>query len=580
MDQIPDTPGDLNSIKDELLHLLAKQGKRMPFPVFMAALMIGWMARGPAGAADQTLTAWLLVVAIVLTIRMIVLGKLPHLLHLSADRRLQIAACLTAVSGATLAFPLAAFPAPTDFHLSVQTLLLVGLCAGSVASTAGYRPVFLSYLVPVIGTLVVRWALNGNDTSTAVAFIIALFGAVLVALAADSFRLLQASFQIQLRHVELNKQLRAALQQAESANRAKTRFLAAASHDLRQPIHTVSLFAAALGLRPLDPTTREISRHIDAAVQSLTGQLDSLLDISKLDAGVIPVQPGMVSVVPFLQLIHEEFAPVAAAKGLTLSIGAAADAAVMSDEVLLGRILRNLVDNAIKYTDRGWVSLSARVQDTEVALVVEDSGRGIPLEEHSRVFEEFYQLDNPERSRSKGLGLGLSIVSRLVDLLGARLQMASVPGAGTSFCVSLPAYQGAPAAAAAAADLDNPLSGMHVLVVDDESAVRAATQALLSEMGARVTLADGSSAARVALRDEAPDLLLVDFRLRGTDDGVKLVSALRSLCPGLPAILVSGDTSPERLREAAAANIPLLHKPVRVALLKQAVANMLTTPTR
>ena len=569
----PQAEPDSGTLEGELLQLLGRQGRRMPLPVFMAAAMIAWLARD-GRAADAGLLAWLALVATVLALRMVVLGRLPALGALTLKRRLAIAVALSAANGCTHALVLIASPAPTDFAFAIQTFLLVGLCAGSVATTAGYRPAFLAYLLPVIGVLVVRWSFH----SLAIAIIIAVFGAVLITLAADSFRLFRDSFEIRLQQVKLNARLRDALQLAESANRAKTRFLASASHDLRQPIHTVSLFAAALALRPLDAVTREISQHIDAALHTLASQLDALLDISKLDAGVVPVCLAGVPLNSFLLRMRDEYFPIAAEKGLQLSVHTDNSAVVLTDQVLLGRVVGNLLDNAIKYTEQGTVRLSVHTQAGLVILMVEDSGPGIAEQEHGRVFEEFYQLGNPERNRTKGLGLGLSIVHRLAALLQARLEMVSAPGHGTSFYLCLPVYGGDQRCASTESVSANALAGLQVLVIDDEAAVRQGMQALLQGLGAVVTLADGAAEAQEALERLTPDLLLVDLRLRGGDDGIALVRALRARLPALPAILISGDTSPERLREASAAGIALLHKPVPIAQLQQLVASLHLSP--
>lgn len=560
---------DTGTLEGELLRILGRQGRRMPLPVLSAAVMICLLARDPPRTSDADLALWLLLVATLLGVRMVVLGRLSRSNAMTSRRRLRIAVALSIVNGCVHASGLIAFPAPTDLEFAMQTLLLVGLCAGAVATTAGYQPVFLGYLIPVMGALVIGWA----PYSVPIAILIAVFGVVLVSLAADSYRLLSDSFGIRLQQAKLNARLRDALQQAESANRAKSRFLASASHDLRQPIHTLSLFAAALTLRPLDPLTREISRHIDEALQTLGSQLDALLDVSKLDAGVVPVTPTSFDTVTFLNRLCLQYAPFAAAKGLQLTVESAGPGCVLTDEVLLGRVVGNLIDNAIKYTSAGSVRLSSHSQSGLTVIGIEDSGPGIPLDEQGRVFEEFYQLANPERDRAKGLGLGLSIVRRLAALLQARLEMISLPGKGTSFYVILPTCSGIAQDAGADVVTGNALAGLNVLVIDDELSVRQGMKALLQGLGSHVVLADGAAEAVASLKWHVPDLLLVDLRLRGEQDGIAVVRAAQARRPTLPAILISGDTSPERLREARDANIPLLHKPVPIAQLQQLVAS-------
>jgi CheY-like chemotaxis protein/anti-sigma regulatory factor (Ser/Thr protein kinase) len=248
------------------------------------------------------------------------------------------------------------------------------------------------------------------------------------------------------------------------------------------------------------------------------------------------------------------------------------DGVVQTDRLLLERIVRNLTDNAIKYTDAGSVRLGVARAGDDVVVSVADTGRGIPASEHARVFEEFYQLDNPERDRTRGFGLGLSIVKRLADLLDIRLDMESAPGAGTTFRLHLAVAPGGAATAALPAATASRLNGLHVLVVDDEGQVRLGMKTLLEGMGCRATLVDSTQRAVAAAERDRPDIVVADFRLRGEDDGIAAVRSLRALYPELPAILLSGDTAPDRLREAETAGIALLHKPVVVADLAQAIA--------
>jgi signal transduction histidine kinase len=563
------------SLEEELLRLLARQARRVPVPVFLAALMIAALAwnRLPV----WILVAWLALVVSVLAVRWILLGRLPLLAGVPERARLRIAIALSAINGVTHGLSLGFFAFLPEFERALQSMLFVALCAGSVATTAGYMPVFLAYILPMLVPLTALWAISPGiaevgwiERSTAA--LSALLGVLLFALARDAFRLFRESFAIRLQQVELNRQLQAALEQAEAASRAKTRFLASASHDLRQPIHTLSLFGAALAMRPLDGTSREIAQHMNTALQALASQLDALLDISKLDAGVVRVNPSLIKLRGVLERICREFEPAALAKGLEIVLKSPQDSFIETDQPLLERIIRNLLDNAIKYTDAGRVGLHVTREESGFVLAVADSGRGIPDSEQKRVFEEFYQLDNPERDRTRGLGLGLAIVRRLTDLLQIRMEMRSSPGMGTTFRLALPAAPhpvGVPANATAAPAAP---AALHVLVVDDEAGIRLGMKALLEGMGCRATLADGTSQAVMAARAERPDIVLSDLRLRGEDNGIRTVRAIRELYPRIPAILISGDIAPDRLREAEEAGIPLLHKPVPVETLKQAIS--------
>jgi signal transduction histidine kinase/CheY-like chemotaxis protein len=561
-------------LADELLQLLARQGHRVPIPVFLCALLLASVASSQLGGWLPW--AWLAMVTILLTVRWKVLGRLPAA-PLNASRKLWIVVALSGINGlvhaSSIGFALG-LDAPGR---AVQTIVILGLCAGSVVTTGGYRPAFIAFAGTTLIPLSAMWAFGAAGgfhwVDLFTALLILVYGLVLLGLARDAFTLFRDSFEIRQEQAGLNRQLQAALTEAEAASRAKTRFLASASHDLRQPLHTLSLFSAALAMRPLDAGSHQIALHINTALQTLSTQLDALLDVSKLDAGVVPVRRTSFRLRDFLERYEQEYLPLAQAKGLLLTVRCDADAVCETDEVLFGRIIRNLLENALKYTPSGEVSISARLEAGQWTVSVHDSGIGIPSEEHQRVFEEFYQVDNPERDRTHGLGLGLSIVRRLARLLQMDVSMSSVPGLGTTFTLAVP--RGHMLTAPDDGDVHPPptrLEGVTILVLDDEEEVRRGMQTLLEELGCEVQLA-GSIAEGIA-RCEAvvPDLALVDLRLRGDQSGIAAVGQLRQARPGLPAILVTGDTAPDRLKEAHTAGIPMLHKPVSVESLCRAIA--------
>jgi signal transduction histidine kinase len=565
------------TLQHELLRMLAGQARRVPLPVFLAAAMIAGIAHDRVDSA--VIAGWLALVAVMLAVRWQLLGRLPEMESLPERQRLRIAIALSAINGSIHGLSVGFFPFLTEFERALQSMLFVALAAGSVATTAGYRPVLLAYLLPTLGPLAVMWALSPGipqpgwvERSTAGLLVV--FIALLDALGRDAFRLFRESFAIRLQQVELNRQLQIALERAEAANRAKTRFLASASHDLRQPIQTLTLFAAALTMRPLDAPSREIAEHMNTALQALASQLTALLDISKLDAGVIRVNPARLNLRAVAERLCREFEPAARAKGLALRLSCPAQCWVQTDALLFDRVLRNVLDNAVKYTDAGQVRVQVRADGEHYSVAVVDSGRGIPEQEQARVFEEFYQLDNPERDRTKGLGLGLAIVQRLAQLLQVRVDMESATGRGTTFRLALPRAEEAPVATDGSPAEQADLPELHVLVVDDEAGIRLGMKTLLEGMGCRTTLADSTSEAVAAAQAERPDIVLSDMRLRGSENGIETVRALRRLYPGLPAILISGDIAPDRLREAEQAGIALLHKPVPVETLKREIAKI------
>jgi CheY-like chemotaxis protein len=394
-------------------------------------------------------------------------------------------------------------------------------------------------------------------------------------LARDNYRALVESVEMRNQQSRLNEQLRAALAQAEDANAAKTRFLASASHDLRQPLHTLTLFCAALMTHPLDESARRILTHMDGALGALRSQLTALLDMSKLDAGIVSVHPRACDIGPMLRRLCDANREEAHAKGLQLSCDIDGPLIVHTDPLHLERIVGNLLDNAVKHCDAGHVWLRARAQGDRVQLIVQDTGRGIAPQNQAKVFEEFYQVDNPERNRTRGLGLGLSIVQRLSRLLALPLALHSELGVGTTVTLSL-----TPAQASEAEPAQEPLDSAamplcHMLVLDDEAGVRVAMKTLLESLGCRVTLAASTDEAMRLASQDPPDVVLADFRLRGDESGIKAIRKLRQQQPDLPAMLISGDTAQDRLIEAEQAGLRMLHKPVSVDVLLKAVMDTL-----
>jgi signal transduction histidine kinase/CheY-like chemotaxis protein len=572
---VPDSDPVASSVNEELLRHIARQSRWVPGPVFVGAILIFAISYGTAPRA--WLVAWLVGVLGVLVVRYFVLTRLPRRADLPAPVRLRIAVLLSGINGVMHGSAVAFFPYLVEFERFVVFMVLLAFSAGSVSSTAGYRPIFLAYIVPTLVPLSLVWMTNvGGEVQwhhIYVGLLTLLYGGVLVRLASEAFRLLHESFVIRLEHFGLNQRLEKALEESRIANAAKTRFLAVASHDLRQPVHALALFSSSLSRRKLDERTREVAGHIETATDALSAQLDALLDISRLDAGIVKPSPSSFDFGRLLERLHEQFVPLAAQKGLTLTLTCPPHTAVLTDEVLLEQIVRNLVGNAVKYTETGTISITVEIMGERAVLTIKDTGRGIPEEAQAHVFEEFYQVDNPGRDRSRGLGLGLAITKRLVHLLGLRIAMASTVGVGTTFTLGLPRvalHTTQPGTGEARVALD----GVHVLVVDDEVEVRAGMRLLLEDLGCRVDLADCAVAARGCAERRRPDIVLSDFRLRGEDNGLAVIRDLRALHPGLPAAVLTGDSSPDRLREAHEAGVRLLHKPVRPATLIAAIHDL------
>lgn len=366
--------------------------------------------------------------------------------------------------------------------------------------------------------------------------------------------------------------LRARKEEAEQANTSKSRFLAAASHDLRQPMHALGLFITELSQQNLDGRSRHLLEQVSASAEAMEDLLDSLLDISKLDAGVLKPNIHPFPVQPILDRIKRSLAPPAIEKGLELRVRPS-KTWILSDPVLFERILSNLVSNGVRHTQSGRVLVGCRVRGAQLRIEVFDTGVGIAQEAQTIVFQEFVQLDNPARMREKGLGLGLAIVRRLTDLLDHPLYLRSLPGKGSLFAIEVPTC--APLTTAHTTTIEyrrdtGDLTGTHVAIIDDDPLALAATESLLSSWGCAVTAAADTETLIAALAEAGkPDLLISDLRL-GTDlAGLEAVATVKKRFGAhLPAAVITGDTAPETLQAAQSAGLPVLHKPARPARLR------------
>ncbi|MBX3643808.1 MAG: response regulator [Rubrivivax sp.] len=370
---------------------------------------------------------------------------------------------------------------------------------------------------------------------------------------------------------------------AEAASRAKTQFFAAASHDLRQPLHAMGLFAEALRQRSHDPEVASLVNSINESVDALEGLFGELLDITRIDTGGVDVNPAPVAMRELFARLRLHFEPTAFEKGLALSFRGARHVA-FADPVLLERVLRNLVSNAIRYTDDGGVLVSCRRRGDRLLMQVWDSGIGISEASLPRIFDEFYQVQSQrplQAHQRKGLGLGLAIVARLAALMEAPIGVRSRVGHGTVFSFEVPPGKTVralePAATQAKAPLGLTLQGRLILVVEDEAAVREGLVVLLKAWGASVVDFDTIASLQAWLAASppgAPDLLLVDYRLPQGHTGLDALTLARAQWPGrtLPAIVITGSTIGGHEAEAAEHDFHLLIKPVLPNKLRAMIA--------
>lgn len=582
------TASDQLAIRSAQLKLLCQQATRVPYVVFAIATFVVYLLW--EHQPRSWLVAWAIAVCGLLVARAFVCAKLIRF----NDRIAHVERWLLVLTLFSFANGVAGGSAGWFFFagapLSEQALLtmvLICWCAGAVATASAVPRTFVAFALPFVAPLALSWLLSDVPHGDFIALLIVLFLLIQLLTVRDNGRQVVKSLQIRLDNLGLIEELRrereeanAARERAEAASRSKSRFLAAASHDLRQPLHALSLYSAALSEAATSARMRKIGKNIEASVDSLDDLFEALLDISKLDAGVITPQMRSVSVRQLLDRLTTEFSPQASARGITLSVEPL-DGRIETDPVLVERILRNLLDNAVRYTHSGRVSMVARATASRLEICISDTGIGIPPAETERIYEEFYQLNNHARDPRKGLGLGLATVRRLVDLLGYSIEMRSTIGAGSSFTLCIPQQ--------VLDDTPLPIPDLHVevpvmdlggrvvLVIEDDLRAQTAMHTLLEQWGctALVVATPAEAVAALAAEGRSPDMILADYRLGDGLTGVQAVRALDTSIASAPVILITGDTDPQRIRDAQASGYPLLHKPVKAAQLRSVIEKLL-----
>ncbi len=387
------------------------------------------------------------------------------------------------------------------------------------------------------------------------------------------------SLQLRFENLDLVRELTLQKEAAENANLAKSRFLAAASHDLRQPMHALNLYHGAMENIALSTEAQLLLSYARQCAVAMDDMFTVLLDMSRLDAGAVTPTLKTFPVQQLLERIRVEFEPPAKEKCLDLRV-VSSKLFIRTDPALAERIMRNLVSNAVRYTHQGKILVGCRRRGNLLRLAVFDTGSGIPRDKQQSVFEEYFQLSNPERDRTKGLGLGLAIVSRVSSLLGAPISLQSELGRGSMFAVDFEcdgAFVPQDVASGkpdASVPCEDGLAGRLVAVIDDESAIRTALGMLLTQWGCRVvTAATGDDAVeQLAAYPTPPDVIVCDYRLRGSENGLDAIEKVRmEFCVDVPALLVTGDTAPDRILEIREGGLPVLHKPLQPDELRAAL---------
>lgn len=462
--------------------------------------------------------------------------------------------------------------------------IITGITGGAVSLMSCLLPVMLTYFAVELLVILPKFFLMADPGFHAIAYLTVPYLFAMTIMGGNSHLSSRKSVILRFENQALNATLQKeveksnlAHQTAVQANVAKSRFLAAASHDLRQPIHAVGLFLEALRLLPLNPKEKPIVENAKTAHMAAVQMLDGLLDFSRIEAEIDHPVPQHFSLQKMLSDLESEMGILADEKQIAYR-SRDTDVTIYADPGRVELILRNLISNAIRYTNQGGMLVAARSRGAMVQLEVWDTGIGIAPEALDDIFLEFFQVNNAERDRRNGFGLGLAIASRLAKSIGTRLLVRSVLGKGSRFYFQLPKGQSALVA-------DNPkttwdphwplhqiASQGYILLLDDDETVRMGMAAILNGWGLQNKACASLEEAVQEVGATAPMLIISDLRLRGAVNGIKAISILRKTAgAAIPAVLITGDTAAERLREVTQSGVTVLHKPVNPNQLAQKI---------
>lgn len=481
------------------------------------------------------------------------------------------------------------FFAPDSVTNQVFLLAIaLGMIVGSLVVNSYYLPSFFLVTTPVLLGTMSRLLIEGNIEYQGLTVVTLAFFALGIKIARNTNKAMLEAIRLRFDNLDLIQQLKEQKEAAEEANLAKSKFLAAASHDLRQPLHALSLFTALLDSENNKQRQQELIGKINHSQTALSSLLNTLLDVSKLDAGIVETSLCDFDLNTLLEHLIPEFESEGREKGLYLRY-IPTDSVVRSDPALLEIILRNILSNAIRYTNEGGITvqvykIETTLQQSQIRIEIADTGIGIPLAKQHEIFQEFHQLANPERNRAKGLGLGLAIVRRISELLKHDVELKSITGEGSKFFVTLP--EGNPEQIIAKITEDVSISQYAfpetvVLFIDDEAEIREGMRETLNNWGCKAIVATSGDDAVLQIHTQGlqPDVILSDYRLRDGENGANAIHQVyNEIGRKVPALIITGDTAPERLREARASGYTLLHKPLQPAQIRAFIRNVVLSP--
>jgi two-component system, sensor histidine kinase len=464
------------------------------------------------------------------------------------------------------------FPLTDQTYQLFLLMSLMAITGGSAFTYSIYLPGYFAYVPAILLPIAIQFFMLGDKFHITLGAVSTVY---LVALTAFNIKInknFKTTLGLRFENASLIKQFKEQKEEAERANKAKSKFLAAASHDLRQPLYALGLFTSVLDETIKYPKVKRVVEQINTSVAALTNLFDKLLDISQLDAGLITPKKIDFSLNNVFEKLSSQFSKQAHEKNIKM-LWPTHYPAVNSEPDLLERILRNYLSNAIKYTREGQIEVVCQSRSGQVHIQISDTGIGISEEALEDIYDEFYQVSNPERDRQKGLGLGLSIVKRTADILRHEIHVTSKINEGSTFSIKIPQAQKLDQKKIENIDKAEPIQSMNklVLIIDDEESIREGLSQILALWGyTMITAVDIDDAMQqIQLNHQIPDVIISDYRLRENKTGVDAIQTIKTKYgPNIPALLITGDVTEDRLVDMKKSEIQVLFKPVSTMKLR------------
>ncbi|OED36570.1 hypothetical protein AB833_26600 [Chromatiales bacterium (ex Bugula neritina AB1)] len=566
---------NVKKIERALVELLADQVRQTTFGGCALIALVGaalWFSFPSAQVAGWVLTGFLVAVPRYFIINRMKNRLLPDDSHLSLEFGTAVALFISGLHWGAAAWLFLDTSNAQGFALVCGSILGVIAAALAIYST---RPLICClFTATVFSIAALKLALLESWTLA----IMCLIMLPPYAMASRTLgRRIEKSITQDFRNAELLEEVRATKDALEKSSREKSLFMAATSHDLRQPLHAQSMILQIMSNRAQGTEFGDLVDKMMISNDALIALFNSLLEVSQLDAGTIKVHTSHHSLLETANLIVDEFQETASQKGLTLEVDCS-ECVIYSDPILIMRILRNLVSNAIKFTDTGFVRLKVTEQGSEVEVSICDSGIGIPRSDQETIFTEYTQLGNPSRDRRKGIGLGLALVRRMCELLDHQIRLDSTPGEGSCFYLQLPAGDPDKIMKPTKETVPNFIRDLDIMIIDDEQPILEAMNTLFLDWSCRTKTFTTVHEACTTIKelDYHPDLIISDYRLGGEENGIEAIEKIHQLLnEEVPAIIISGDTDPRLLEKIHNEDFYLLHKPVRIDKLRKVIGSVL-----